>query len=144
MKDDEQSKLKAKLEVPKDWICQECMPREGSNNLVEDEVEVATRRKEGPNSPRLTDYESSKVSKLRSTGAQLPSNEYQVILVGKSTESSPCEVSLGKQIKKEKTKSMEVVFPAPKRSSGDTLFSRLVIPEVDCIWLYDPISLSSI
>lgn len=39
MDPDEQSKLEAKPELRKDWTCQECMPREGTNKLVEDEVE---------------------------------------------------------------------------------------------------------
>ena len=66
MDPDEQSKLEAKPELRKDWTCQECMPREGTNKLVQDEVEVAERKRKGHLFESSTDSESRKGSKLKS------------------------------------------------------------------------------
>ncbi|KAK7401507.1 hypothetical protein VNO78_13042 [Psophocarpus tetragonolobus] len=95
------------MEGHKDWICQECMPREGTNKLVQDDIEVANKIK--------NDYlsESSK-PKSRSPCVGKPV-EYGVELSTKRQRA---------MVRTSKLKSVnEIVYSIPERSSAETLFS---------------------
>ncbi|KHN13038.1 hypothetical protein glysoja_027326 [Glycine soja] len=115
MDPDEQSKLEAKPELRKDWTCQECMPREGTNKLVQDEVEVAERKRKGHLFESSTDSESRKGSKLKSRSS----------CTGKSGENGAELLSRRPlvPVKKFKLKSVnKILYSGPERSSGETSF----------------------